>query len=92
MIAPPAPPPASSISLTMLAGWNDENHLAAFNAFADSCRIARGRAAEMQCAEAMHIRQTSRPVPPSLARAFLENGFVAVPARTDDGGPGLLTS
>lgn len=91
-VAPPAPPPANSISLTMLAGWNDEDHLAAFNAFADSCRIARGRAAEIQCAEAMHIRQTSRPVTPSLARAFLENGFVAVPARTDDGGPGLLTS
>lgn len=92
VIVPPAPPPSGAVSLTTLAGWNDEDHLAAFNAFADSCRIARGRAAEIQCAEAMHIRQTSRPVTPSLARAFLENGFVAVPARTDDGRPGLLTS
>ena len=40
----------------------------------------------------MHIRQTSRPVTPSMARAFFETGFTVVPAETADGRPGLLTS
>jgi membrane-bound lytic murein transglycosylase A len=34
----------------------------------------------------------SRPVTPSLARAYFETGFTVAPATTDDGGPGLLTA
>ena len=40
----------------------------------------------------MHLRQTSRPVTPSMARAFLEAGFTVVEQQTPDGRAGLLTS
>lgn len=84
--SPPADGPAS------LAGWAYEDHLAAFNAWTDGCSVARDAAARAQCDRAMQIRRTSRPVTPSMARAFFETGFVVVPARTDDGQPGLLTA
>lgn len=83
---PQGPGPAS------LAGWDEEDHLAAFNAWADGCRAARDAAARMQCDRAMELRRTSRPVTPSMARAFLETGFIVVAADTPDGRPGLLTS
>jgi membrane-bound lytic murein transglycosylase A len=40
----------------------------------------------------MHLKQTSRPVTPTMARAFFESGFTVVAARREDGMPGLLTS
>jgi membrane-bound lytic murein transglycosylase A len=80
------------VSPATLPGWDDEDHLAAFNAWADGCRVARDPAARTQCARAMQIRRTSRPVTPSLARAFFESGFAVAPAATADGGPGLLTA
>ena len=90
----PAPLPAAPVgeSPTVLPGWDDEDHLAAFNAWADSCRIARDPAAQGQCERAGQIRRTSRPVTPSLARAFFESGFSVVAAETADGGPGMLTA
>ncbi|MBU3969716.1 MAG: MltA domain-containing protein [Alphaproteobacteria bacterium] len=87
----PAPAPAGQGPAT-LPGWNDEDHLAAFEAWAAGCAVARDAASRTQCARAMHIKQTSKPVTPSMARAFLESGFTVVAAVTADGGPGLLTS
>jgi membrane-bound lytic murein transglycosylase A len=40
----------------------------------------------------MQIKQTSKPVTPSMARAFLESGFTVVTAGTANGRPGLLTA
>ena len=90
----PGPTPAAPVgaSPTILPGWDDEDHLAAFNAWADGCRVARDPAARTQCDRAQQIRRTSRPVTPSLARAFFESGFSVVEAETADGGPGLLTA
>jgi membrane-bound lytic murein transglycosylase A len=94
MPAPPAPTPSApaGVSPTTLPGWDDEDHLAAFNAWADGCRVARDPAARSVCGRASQLRRTSRPVTPSLARAFLESGFSVVAAETADGGPGLLTA
>ncbi|RZJ46824.1 MAG: murein transglycosylase [Brevundimonas sp.] len=89
---PSRPQPAGEVSPTTLPGWNTEDHLAAFDAWADGCRVSRDAAARVQCDRAMQIRQTSRPVTPSMARAFFETGFTVVAAETPDGGPGLLTS
>lgn len=86
------PPPAAGLSPATLPGWNDEDHLAAFEAWAVGCTVARDAASRTQCDRAMHIKQTSKPVTPSAARAFLETGFTVVAAVTPDGGPGLLTA
>jgi membrane-bound lytic murein transglycosylase A len=86
------PEPPRGVSPSTLPGWDDEDHLAAFNAWADGCRVSRDAAARTQCDRALHIRMTSRPVTPSMARAFFETGFTVVAAETADGGPGLLTS
>ncbi|HWQ87696.1 MltA domain-containing protein [Brevundimonas sp.] len=89
----PAPPrPAPERGPAALPGWNSEDHLAAFEAYAVGCVAAREGAARVQCARAMQIKQTSKPVTPSAARAFFESGFTIVPAETADGRPGLLTS
>lgn len=91
--AEPAPPSAPvGLSPTVLPGWADEDHLAAFDAWADGCRVAREAAARVQCERALQIRRTSKPVTPSLARAFFESGFSVVAAETADGEPGLLTA
>ncbi|KQY89721.1 MltA domain-containing protein [Brevundimonas sp. Root1423] len=92
--APPRPAPVAPAGLSpaSLPGWSGEDHLAAFEAYAVGCTAAREAAARAQCAEATHIKQTSRPVTRAAARAFFENGFTVVAAETTDGGPGLLTS
>ena len=92
---PPAPvpvPAAQAPGPATLPGWNDEDHLAAFEAWADGCRVARDAASRVQCDRALHLKQTSRPVTPSAARAFFESGFTVVAAVTPDGGPGLMTA
>ncbi len=86
------PPPSVGISPATLPGWNDEDHLAAFEAWADGCRVARDAASRTWCDRAMHLKQTSKPVTPSAARAFLENGFTVVAAETPDGRLGLMTA
>lgn len=90
-VPPPAPAP-EGLSPATLPGWNDEDHLAAFEAWAAGCTVARDTASRSQCDRAMQIKQTSKPVTPSMARAFFEGGFTVVAAVTADGGPGLLTS
>ncbi|MDQ8030048.1 MAG: MltA domain-containing protein [Brevundimonas sp.] len=88
----PTPVPTTGTSPAALPGWDEEDHLAAFNAFADGCRVSRDSAIRAQCDRALHIRQTSRPVTPSMARAFFEAGFTVVEQETADGRAGLLTS
>ena len=90
-IAPPAqvsnvPGPQS------LPGWADEDHLAAFQAYAETCRVARDPAAARQCERAHEIRLTSRPVTPSISRAFFEAGFAVVEAQPAEGRSPLLTA
>jgi membrane-bound lytic murein transglycosylase A len=87
----PGPAP-SAVSPSTLPGWSDEDHLAAFEAWAAGCTVARDAASRTQCDRAMQIKQTSKPVTPSAARAFFESGFTVVAAETADGGPGLLTA
>ncbi|MFN3669667.1 MAG: MltA domain-containing protein [Brevundimonas sp.] len=90
---PVAPPvPSTGASPATLPGWNDEDHLAAFEAWADGCRAARDAASRTQCDRALLLKQTSKPVTPSAARAFLESGFTVVAAETPDGRPGMLTA
>jgi len=97
-LPPVAPGPAQAVTPAdgqgpaTLAGWNDEDHLAAFHAWAAGCGVARDAASRTQCSRAMQIKQTSKPVTPSAARAFFETGFTVVAAETADGGPGLLTA
>ena len=69
-------PAAEAPGPATLPGWNDEDHLAAFEAWADGCRVARDTASRVQCDRAMHLNQTSRPVTPSAARAFFESVVV----------------
>jgi membrane-bound lytic murein transglycosylase A len=89
----PTPDPGSGgQSPASLPGWNDEDHLAAFEAWATGCAVARDAASRSQCDRAMHLKQTSKPVTPTMARAFFESGFTVVAARREDGMPGLLTS
>ena len=91
--SPVRPPQVSSLpGPQTLPGWADEDHLAAFQAYSETCRVARDLASTRQCERAMEIRRTSRPVTPSMARTFFETGFGVVAAETADGQPGLLTS
>jgi len=89
----PGPSPiAAGRGPATLPGWNDEDHLAAFEAWAVGCTVARDSASRVQCDRAMQIKRTSRPVTPTAARAFFETGFTVVAAETADGGPGLMTA
>jgi len=91
--APSAPlPDINANGPQRLPAWADEDHLAAFQAYAETCRVARDAAAMRQCARAQEIRRLSRPVTPSQARSFFETGFVVVEATTADGAPGRLTA
>lgn len=87
----PAPPPSNAVSPAVLSGWGDEDHLSAFRAYVDGCGAARDAAARAVCARARAMTNAGT-VTPSDARAFFEANFSAVPARTHDGSPGLLTS
>ncbi|MDK2746507.1 MAG: MltA domain-containing protein [Brevundimonas sp.] len=85
----PRPTPPDALSPAVLPGWNDEDHLAAFRAYIEGCGAARDAASRAVCARAQAMSST---LTPSDARAFFEANFSAVPARTPDGAPGLLTS
>lgn len=87
---PPEPSPAG-VSPATLPGWDHEDHLAAFNAWAAGCSAARDEPGRRQCARANQMRQTET-VTPTAARTFFETGFTVVEAQTADGRPGLLTS
>ena len=88
----PAPTAPAGLNPASLPGWTGEDHLAAFEAYAVGCAAAREAAARVQCARAMQIKQTSKPVTQAAARAFFETGFTVVEAGTADGQPGLLTA
>jgi len=92
LLPPPSDPAPVGTSPSTLAGWNNEDHLAAFEAWAVGCTVARDAASRTQCDRAMQIKQVSWPVTPAAARAFFETGFTVVAATTADGGPGLLTA
>ena len=77
---PPAAPPAAGISPASLPGWNEEDHLAAFEAWTQGCGVARDPSSQTQCERARELQRTSRPVTPSLARAYFETGFTVAPA------------
>lgn len=91
-VPPLVPAPAGADSPARLAGWDTEDFVAAFDAYLRSCGASRDPAGARQCARAMDLQRTSRPVTPALARAFFETGFRVVQARTADGRDGLLTS
>ena len=87
----PLPSPPDAVSPAVLPGWGDEDHLAAFRAYVEGCGATRDAVGRAVCARAQAMTARST-VTPSDARAFFEASFSAVPARTADGGPGLLTA
>lgn len=86
----PAPPayPQPSLSetgrVTDLPGWAEDDHLAAFRAFAISCGISRDPALRAPCARARGMGATSA----AAAKAFFERNFRTAPSRGD----GVLTA
>lgn len=84
--AVPPPPPSSPapLSFSNLAGWADEDHLAALNAFRAGCGAAKEPAMVRACGLARAA--TIRDAPD--ARAFLEANFQPEPV----GDEGLLTA
>lgn len=90
----PVPPtgPIAADNPSRLSGWDSEDFVAAFDAYLRGCAVTRETAGARQCARALDLQRTSRPVTASLARAFFETGFSVVAARTPDGRNGLLTS
>ena len=90
--APDPAPPSGLPGPQTLPGWADEDHLAAFQAYAGTCHVTREALATVRCEEAQAIGRMSRPVTPSVARAFFERGFGVVAAGTSDGRPGLMTA
>ena len=84
--------PETANSPSRLAGWAGEDFVSAFDAYLKGCAVSRDPVAARQCARALDLQRTSRPVTASLARRFFETGFTVVAARTPDGRDGLLTS
>ena len=88
--AAPSRPVAETFPVASLPGWDQENHLAALEAFAAGCGVARE--APALCESARARMAAARFPTPSEARQFFETNFVAVAAETADGRPGLLTA
>lgn len=95
--SPPVLPPDTggpqpyAIALSALPGWSNEDHLSALRAYGEGCRALRSTV-NLTCQVAREFLN-SRPGPsPSDARAFLEERFVAVEARKEDGTAGMLTA
>ena len=88
--APPTtPPPSAVLTFSSLAGWADEDHLAALGAFRTGCGVAKDPAMSRVCglARATAIEDEQG------ARAFLEANFRLEPVVQDGGGDeGLLTA
>ena len=83
----PAQPRPAGAGPSSLPSWGQEDHLSAFRAYVVGCGAARENAARSVCADA---RRMAGSVNPSQARAFFEQRFALVEARTD--GAGLLTA
>ncbi len=77
-------PPAAAVAapLSILPGWEADDHLAAFRAYQRGCGLAREQAS--LCAEARAFREPTA----ATARAFFEARFTPEPVA---GGPALLT-
>lgn len=75
-------------SLSSLPGWDQEDHLSALKAYGEGCPVLRNNSQTCQVARDFLNRSPS----PSDARSFLEERFVAVETRKDDGTTGLLTA
>lgn len=82
----PAPPqgPSGTLSFNDLAGWPQEDHLAALDAFRQGCGAAR----EPAMAEVCRRARAEAPADEPGARRFLETNFQLEPVA----GQGLLTA
>lgn len=81
---PPSPATGSGVSPASLPGWDQQDHLAAVEAWADVCHVARDQRYAAAC-------QAARVLPPghaAAARQFLETWFVVERGDQD----GLLTA
>jgi membrane-bound lytic murein transglycosylase A len=54
--------PARAYGPAHLAGWDNEDFVAAFDAYLKGCGVARDPAGVRQCGRAMDLQRTSRPV------------------------------
>ena len=88
-VAPPRPV-VQTVPVAALPGWDQENHLAALDAYARGCGV--GREDRGVCTFAQAMMAAARYPTPSEARRFFETNFDAAPATTADGRPGLLTA
>jgi membrane-bound lytic murein transglycosylase A len=90
----PTPPPATTLpptalSFSSLAGWADEDHLAALGAFRAGCGVAKDPALARVCGLAKATAIQDEPG----ARAFLEANFRPEPVGPSGfGDEGLLTA
>lgn len=85
----PVPQPYG-VALAQLPGWDHEDHQAALRVYAESCGVLRTPYQACQQAKAL---MASYPHPSAAtARSFLEQWFVAIEVRNEDGSNGLLTS
>ena len=88
---PAQPAPATierGVPLSTLPGWEQEDHLAAFRAFRDTCSASRATSGSDACVAAQSLRAAGR----EDARRFLEARFRAEAVPNQPTGPGLLTA
>lgn len=78
-------PPAMAVSPATLPGWDQEDHLAALDAYRSGCGADRDPAGRGACEAARALRNADA----ATARRFFETRFRAVPV---GGGPDLLTA
>lgn len=90
-VSPPVEPgPVDALSPAALPGWDQEDHLTAFQAWVAGCGAARSPQGRAACDEARAMAQGR--VTPSDARRWFESRFVVVEAMTPDGAAGRLTA
>ncbi|AAK25702.1 murein transglycosylase A [Caulobacter vibrioides] len=83
--APQSAMPAA-LSFAGLAGWAEEDHLAALNAFRAGCGVSKDPAAARVCG----LAKATKDLDVSGAKAFIEANFRV--EAVDGGGDGLLTA
>jgi membrane-bound lytic murein transglycosylase A len=81
---PPSTLPSTAVSFASLAGWAEEDHVAALNALRAGCGVAKDPAMARVCGLARNATVQDEPG----ARAFLEANFRVEPV----GDEGLLTA
>ncbi|MDR7230777.1 membrane-bound lytic murein transglycosylase A [Caulobacter sp. BE264] len=89
--APPVPqdPAPSGLSFEKLAGWAQEDHLAALDAFRVGCGVSKDPAVARACG----LSRAAKDLDRSGARAFIEANFRIEPVGGDGAGEdGLLTA